>query len=76
MRGRVVSKSHTKAQRLELWENGFKTTKVIEPSYNVIVEYKGDTMTIPTDYNTYNSIQVNDIYDLDGNVKSVNLFGD
>ena len=48
MRGRVVSKSHTKAQRLEIWENGFKTTKVIEPSYNVIVEYKGNTMTYMT----------------------------
>ena len=54
---------------MEIWDNGFKSVEDIPESYDIVVEFKGDTMAIPVDVATYNSVRVNDYYQLDGSVK-------
>lgn len=54
---------------MEIWENGIKSIEKIPESYDIVVEFKGDTMSIPVDEATYNSIHINDYYLLDRSVK-------
>ena len=69
MGGRILRKYHSRQTSMEIWEKGIKSIEKIPESYDIVVEFKGDTMSIPVDEATYNSIHINDYYQLDRSVK-------
>lgn len=69
MGGRILRKYYSPSYTMEIWDNGFKSIEKIPESFNIVVEYKGDSMSIPVDETTYKSLNINDYYQLDRSVK-------
>lgn len=60
--GKVISKAHIPRTDMEMWHNGCKDIVSLNESYVILVEFNGDTIDFLVSKHEYDSIQIDDAY--------------